>query len=273
MYGLPSMQLDNPQHVPLLWPEPTPGVIPPQSTRPRAAWLHLPPPRLPHLACPTPVWQRLDSARLTAKKKTRRSRLKMPTGWGTSSQLSQSRSERISKANWISSAGLWPHPHFPRKNAGLTPSSEDMVDLQDMPKQRGLLAGHELQKPNDGSGKRPRVGPRGAALADPALANKLAASVAYVRKHMKPSGGESAKRDGDGSLEKTQAASASKAAAPLASQQAQGLRKIPTTFRHTPSLGESQVADTQPSKDSGTLSSRRDGPQTRPRLRMDSMSH
>ena len=109
-------------------------------------------------------------------------------------------------------------------------------------------------------GKRPRVGPHGAAakdprekaaLANPALANKLAASVAYIQKHM-PSPGddkdkEEGKKDGDGLSqrdEETQVASASEVAHQLASQ-AQGRGRTDNTLLDTPSQLHSQEADAQ----------------------------
>ena len=96
-------------------------------------------------------------------------------------------------------------PTLPQGDAGLRLSSEDMVGLTDMLKQCGLLAvaaqeAQEQQELGEGTGKRPRVGPYGAAeakspreiaqLANPALVNKLAASVAYIQRHMQPPGGE-----------------------------------------------------------------------------------
>ena len=57
----------------------------------------------------------------------------------------------------------------------------------------------EQQELEEGAGKRPRVGPYGAEtkfpreiaqLANPALVNKLAASVAYIQRHMQPPWGE-----------------------------------------------------------------------------------
>ena len=96
-------------------------------------------------------------------------------------------------------------PTLPQGDAGLRLSSEDMVGLTDMLKQCGLLAvaaqeAQEQQELGEGTGKRPRVGPYGAAeakspreiaqLANAALVNKLAASVACIQRHMQPPGGE-----------------------------------------------------------------------------------
>ena len=87
-------------------------------------------------------------------------------------------------------------PEHPQGESGLTLPSEDMVGLHDMLQQCGQLAvaaQEGAEAAGSAEGKRPRVGPYGAtakspreiaAFADPALANKLAASVAYIQKHV-----------------------------------------------------------------------------------------
>ena len=131
-----------------------------------------------------------------------------------------------------------------------------------MLQQCGLLAvaaQEEAEAAGSTDGKRPRVGPYGAAtkspremaaLANPALVNKLAASVAYIQKHM-PSPGdegdkEEKKKDGDGlsQEEETQVASASEVAHQLASQ-AQGRGRTANTLLDTPSEYHSQNEDAQ----------------------------
>ena len=145
------------------------------------------------------------------------------------------------KAAWAAATPAPPPPEHPQEEPGLTLSSEDMVGLHDMLQQCGLLAvaAQEEAEAAGTGGKRPRVGPYGAPtnpprekvnLANPALVNKLAASVAYIQKHMHSPGDEKEKekekeenrKDGDGlSQEETQVASASELAHQLASQ-AQG---------------------------------------------------
>ena len=149
-------------------------------------------------------------------------------------------------------------PTLPQGDAGLRLSSEDMVGLTDMLKQCGLLAvaaqeAQEQQELGEGTGKRPRVGPYGAAeakspreiaqLANPALVNKLAASVAYIQRHMQPPGGENV--GAGSSTQETQVASASEVAAQLDFQKAQGLTDVAATLRDTPSQGGSQQEDAQ----------------------------
>ena len=138
-----------------------------------------------------------------------------------------------------------------------------MVGLHDMLQQWGLLAvaaqeEAEAEAAGGTEGKRPRVGPYGAptkpprkkvALANPALVNKLAASVAYIQKHMPSPGDEKEKEEdkkgGDGlSQEETQVASASEVAQQLASQ-AQGRGRTENTVLDAPSLPPSQGADAQ----------------------------
>ena len=85
-----------------------------------------------------------------------------------------------------------PPPAHLQGAASLTLSSDDMVGLTDMLQQCGLLAvaAQGAENESEGAGKRPRVGPYAnpaktprevAALANPALANKLAQGVAFLQ--------------------------------------------------------------------------------------------
>ena len=56
MGGLSSLQLDHTQCLQVLWTDSAPG------------GLRLPPPQLPHLAYPTPVWQKASPAKPTKKR-------------------------------------------------------------------------------------------------------------------------------------------------------------------------------------------------------------
>ena len=142
-----------------------------------------------------------------------------------------------------------PPPTHPQGAAGLTLSSDDMAGLTNMLQQCGLLAvAVQGTEEEDGGGKRPRVGPYAnasktpreiAALADPALINKLAQSVTFLQNARAQIDAE---QSGDGSsLRETQPASPSEVAAHLASQrdkeQAQGPAKTEDTELDTPSQG------------------------------------
>ena len=185
-----------------------------------------------------------------------------------SAQEEKAASDSELKAARAAATPAPPPPEHPQGESGLTLSSEDMVGLHDMLQQCGLLAvaaQEEAEAAGAAEGKRPRVGPYGApthpprekvTLANPALVNKLAASVAYIQKHMQSIGEdkdkarepgkerEEERKDGDGlSQEETQAASASEVARQLASQ-AQGQGRG-NTLLDTPSEFHSQTQDAQ----------------------------
>ena len=149
-----------------------------------------------------------------------------------SAQEEKAASDSELKAARAAATPAPPPPEHPQGEPGLTLSSEDMVGLHDMLQQCGLLAvaaQEEAEAAGATEGKRPRVGPYGApttpprektTVANPALVSKLAASVAYIQKHMHFPGEDKAKekekeqeeekKDGGGlSQEETQAASAS----------------------------------------------------------------
>ena len=158
-----------------------------------------------------------------------------------SAQEEKAASDSELKAARAAATPAPPPPEHPQGESGLTLSSEDMVGLHDMLQQCGLLAAaaqEEAEAAGATEGKRPRVGPYGAPatpprekvnIANPALVNKLAASVAYIQKHMHSPGEDKTKekekeqdeekKDGGGSSqEETQAASAPEVARQLASQ-------------------------------------------------------
>ena len=185
-----------------------------------------------------------------------------------SAQEEKAASDSELKAARAAATPAPPPPEHPQGESGLTLSSEDMVGLHDMLQQCGLLAvaaQEEAEAAGAAEGKRPRVGPYGApthpprekvTLANPALVNKLAASVAYIQKHMHSPGEdkdkarepekeqEEERKDGGGSSqEETQAASTSEVARQLASQ-AQGQGRG-NTLLDTPSEFHSQTQDAQ----------------------------
>ena len=113
-----------------------------------------------------------------------------------SAQEEKAASDSELKAARAAATPAPPPPEHPQGESGLTLSSEDMVGLHDMLQQCGLpavAAQEEAEAAGATEGKRPRVGPYGApthpprekvTLANPALVSKLAASVAYIQKHM-----------------------------------------------------------------------------------------